>query len=159
MLSRFCRTVLTTAAIGLTLTNFPVAQASPAGSDRPGQMSADQMHERIKARMDKLADRLEIKASQQDAWDAYERSVEMLGERHEKKLGDDADAVTIARYRAGRATAFARKLTAIADATAKLQAVLTKDQQKILNEISRRSIERGRELRNRMGSRTQGGRE
>jgi len=93
----------------------------------------------LKARLNKLSERLEIKASQQAVWEEYAKSVEMLAEHHENKPGADADAATISRDRAERATEFAQKLTKVADATSKLQAVLTDDQKKIFNQISHHS--------------------
>jgi hypothetical protein len=104
------------------------------------QMSPEKMHEHMKARLDKLAERLEIKSSQQAAWGEFAKSVGMLAERSMKKPNDDADAATILRYRAEKATEFAKKLTRIADATAKLQTALTEDQRKILNQTSRRFL-------------------
>ena len=59
-----------------------------------------------------------------------------------KKPNDDADASTISRYRAEKATEFARKLTKVADATAKLQTALTEDQRKVLNQASHRFLDR-----------------
>jgi hypothetical protein len=104
------------------------------------QISPERMHEHMKARLDKLAERLEIKSSQQAAWEEFAKSVEPLVEPGVKKPNDDADAATIVRYRAERATEFAKKLTGIADATAKLQKILTADQRKILDQVSRRFL-------------------
>lgn len=105
------------------------------------------MHDRIKARLDKLADRLEIKSSQQAAWEAFENSVEKLPEKRIGRPGEGADAAAIARFRADRAEAFAEKLSGIADATAKLESVLSPDQRKIFDEASRKSLERMRRHR------------
>jgi hypothetical protein len=104
------------------------------------QTSPERTHEFMRARLDKLAERLEIKSSQQAAWEEFTKSIEPLLEQHVKNPDDDADAAAIARFRAERATEFARKLAGIADATAKLQKVLTADQQKILNQASRRFL-------------------
>jgi len=114
-----------------------VALASGEHYDQT-QISTEGMHEHIKARLDKFAERLEIKASQQAVWEEYARSVESLADRSSKKPKDDADAATISRYRADRVTEFAKKLTVIADATAKLQKALTEDQRKILTQVVRR---------------------
>jgi hypothetical protein len=59
-----------------------------------------------------------------------------------KKPGKDADAATIARFRAEQATGFAGKLTRIADATAKLQAALSEDQRKILSQTAQQVLHR-----------------
>lgn len=116
-----------------------VALASPDEHHNQKQISPEKMHEHMKARMDKLAARLEIKASQQAAWEQYAKSVESLADRGVKRPDHDADAdaATISRYRADRATEFAKKLTSIADATDKLQKALTEDQRKILSQVLR----------------------
>jgi hypothetical protein len=102
------------------------------------QVSPEKMHEHMKARLDKLAARLEIKASQQPAWEEYAKSVESLADQSIKKPNGDVDAATLSRYRADRVTEFAKKLSVIADATAKLQKVLTEDQRKILTQALHR---------------------
>lgn len=129
----------------LMITFHSVAIASTGGHCDQKQMSHEQMspekmHEHMKDRLDKLAERLEIKSSQQAAWSEFSKSVGMLAERSEKKPNDDADAATISRYRAEKATEFAKKLTKIADAIAKLQKVLTEDQRKTLDQASRRFL-------------------
>jgi phage gp16-like protein len=101
------------------------------------QMGAESMYEHIKIRLDKLSERLEIKSSQLAAWDEYSKSVEGLVEPNSNRSKEDADAQTIARYRADRAASVAKKLSVIADATAKLQSVLTEDQRIIFNRVSR----------------------
>lgn len=50
------------------------------------QMSPEKMHEHMKDRLDKLAERLEIKASQQAAWGEFAKSVGMLSEQGVKNL-------------------------------------------------------------------------
>lgn len=130
--------ILITIAIAATLMTFfnSIAIASPGGHCQQMQLSPEKMHARIKARLDKLAERLEIKSSQQSSWEEFAKSVEMLPQQDIKKPDDDADAATISRYRAERATEHAKRLTGIADATAKLQMSLTENQRKILNQLS-----------------------
>ena len=139
--------ILSTIVIGIVLvTSFhTVAMANPAESYGHKQTSDEKMREHIKARLDRLAERLEIKSSQQAIWDEFTKSVEMLADRNEKKPGYDADAATISRYRAARATDVAGKLTRIADATARLQAVLSTDQRKILDQTAHRFLRDDRE--------------
>lgn len=145
---------LPTLAIGaLLMTIFhSAAMASPIGHCDQKQMSREQMNpekvqERMKARLDKLAEQLEIKSSQQPAWSEFAKSVVTLAEQGVKKPNDDADAATISRYRAEKATEFAKKLTRIADATEKLQAVLAEDQRKTLNQASRHFLLKSHERR------------
>jgi hypothetical protein len=137
---KLSKLMLSIIALGaLLLPTFQsVAVASPDEHQDQKQIRAEKMHEHVKAGLDKLAERLEIKASQQTAWEEYAKSVETLADRSAKRPDHDADAATISRYRAERATEFAKKLTVIADATDKLQKVLTEDQRKILSEVLRR---------------------
>lgn len=131
--------MLATVVIGaILLVSFhSVAMANPDGHCDAMQMSTEKKHEYMKARLDKLAARLEIKSSQQAAWDDFSRSVETLAERHAKEPKDDADAAAILHYHAERAAEFAKKLTVIADASAKLETVLTDDQKKTFDQASR----------------------
>jgi hypothetical protein len=139
--------VLSTIVIGaILMTSFhSVAMANPAESYGHKQMSQEKIHERMKARLDKLAERLEIKSSQQAIWEEFAKSVEVLADRDAKKPNEDADAATISRYRAERAADFADKLGKIADTTAKLQAALSADQRKILDQTAHRFLHYDRE--------------
>lgn len=124
---------------------LPAAAQAPAPGG-PGMMhrwDPAQMQAKIKAHLAKLHERLEIKASQQKAWDAYAKSVEAIPEGMKKRPGKDADAATLARFRAERAAHFAKKLSAIADTTAKLEAVLTPSQRQVFDAAARRYGHRG----------------
>jgi LTXXQ motif family protein len=134
--------VLSTMVIGaILMTTFhSVAMANPSENYDHKQMNQEKMHEHMKVRLDKLAERLEIKSSQQAVWEEFANSIEMLADRNVKKPNDDADAATISRYRAERATEFSDKLTKIADATAKLQAALSVNQRKILDQTAHRFL-------------------
>ena len=131
--------ILGTMAFGAFLigNGSSVVMASPGEQCDARQMGPESMHEHIKIRLDKLSQRLEIKSSQLAAWNEYSKSVESLVEPDSNKPKEDADAQTIARYRADRATGMAKQLSMIADTTAKLQSVLTEDQRKIFNQVSR----------------------
>ncbi len=118
---------------GSAFANEPTAHG--AMHDQHGQ-GIEHMREYQHMRLNKLANRLEIKASQQSVWEAYVKSVEAMPEKHADAPGHDADAATIAHDRADRAAEFAKKMADIADATASLQKVLTADQQKVFNEAS-----------------------
>ncbi|MCC7079105.1 MAG: Spy/CpxP family protein refolding chaperone [Burkholderiales bacterium] len=120
--------------------------------ERMSQMTdADraQMRERMQAhmsqRLDRLAARLEIKASQQDAWEAYRKARSSMFDNPARPPARDADAATWARFRADMAQRRAQHLTAMAEATASLQAALAPQQRKVLDEISRQSGPRGRQ--------------
>ncbi len=130
--------ILTAIALGtflLTDVNSVVV-ASPGEHCDSKQMSSESIHERINSRLSNLAERLEIKSSQQATWEEYAKSVEALAQQSSKRPNDNADAATLSHYRADRADDFAKKLNVIADATAKLQKVLTEDQRKIFNQVS-----------------------
>jgi hypothetical protein len=134
--------ILATIVTGtILMTTFhSIAMATPAEPYDQKQMNQEKMHEHMKVRLDRLAERLEIKSSQQAVWEEFAKSVEMLADRNAKKPNDDADAATISRYRAEKATEFANKLNRIADATAKLQTALSEDQRKILNQTAHRFL-------------------
>ncbi len=131
--------MLATVAIGVVLlvSFHSVAMANPEGHCDAMQMSTEEKHEYMKTGLDKLAARLEIKSSQQAAWDDFSRSVETLAERHAKEPKDDADAAAILHYHAERATEFAKKLTVVADASTQLETVLTDNQKRVFSEASR----------------------
>ena len=140
--------LLAAVAIGIfaTISTYSMSMANTelqSESSRLANFAA--MNERIQHRLEKLSDRLEIKASQQSEWEEYARSVSMLEDRNWKRPDDDADAATIAHYRADRATVLAKELTGIAEATDRLQKVLTADQRKIFDQVSRLSLHRTRE--------------
>ncbi len=126
---------------------YSIAMANPAEHRDHKQMNPEQMQqyrqEHMKIGLDRLAQRLEIKASQQAVWEDFTKSVEMLTDQNAKKPDDDADAATIAHYRADRAAVFASKLNRIADATSRLQAMLSEDQRKIFNQTAHRFLRHG----------------
>ena len=137
-------TVVTGAILIISFRSIAIAapeQQVDRGRINPEQFH-ERMHEHLQARLDRLAQRLEIKASQQPVWEDFAKSVEMLADGNAKRPGNDADAATIARFRAARATEFAGKLSRIADATAKLQAALSADQRKILNQTAQLMLHR-----------------
>jgi hypothetical protein len=130
------------------------ASAQPYGEGQRGprmsQMTeADraQMRERMQARvnqrLDRLAARLEIKASQQGAWEAYRNTVTSAFQARPQRPARDADAATLMRFRAERAQYHAQRLVSLADATAKLHAALEPAQQKVLDEVVRQIGQRG----------------
>jgi hypothetical protein len=123
-----------------------LAMAADTGAKAATDMT-QQRQEMIQKRLDDTASRLEIKASQQAAWQTYASASKALAERGAMRprvaTPDTRDAATLARERADNATAVAQKLTTLADATATLQATLSPEQQKVFNEIARRSGPRG----------------
>ncbi len=121
--------LLTATAQSATLTPLAAESAEWHGSP-------EQMHERIKSRLDKLHERLEISATQQTAWNAFAATMEALPAPHATPPGPNADAAAILHFRAELATEMANRLSVMADATDKLEAVLTADQRKILAEES-----------------------
>jgi hypothetical protein len=62
----------------------------------------------IKARLARMAERLEIKSSQQGAWQTFAKAVEEPLNAPMKK--PDADAATMSRLHADFATAYAKKI-------------------------------------------------
>jgi hypothetical protein len=125
-------------AAGLTLAAAAPASAMPGPGGREMSPEMQQrMQSRMQGRLDQMAKRLEIKASQQDAWQAYVKVHQQMFDGGLKPAPKDADAATIARHRADMAAQMATKLSSLADATAKLQGALTPDQVKLLAEMTR----------------------
>jgi hypothetical protein len=130
---------------------FMTSAALAASDDRPDRGAAsggtpaarvEHRQEWIRSRLEQAANRLEIKASQQSAWEAFAQSVQAFAvPPAAARPARDADA--IARFRADRAGENARKLAQVADATAKLQSVLGPDQRKVLDEMAHRFMHRG----------------
>ena len=134
ILVAFVATSLGAVAIAADAGKPPAPRTAAA---TPADM-AQRHQEMMQRHLDSAAARLEIKASQQSAWQGYSAAVkELAAEGKPPRPDADADAATIARQRAERASAFARKLGAIADATAKLQSVLTPEQKGVLTELTR----------------------
>ncbi len=113
-------------------------------------MQAPPAKERIAARMDRMASRLEIKPSQQKAWDEYAKSVESFAENRPKMPGENANAVEIAKFRERMAKEASEKFSRIAAATEKLRDALDANQREVLDRMARNSMHRpgmGRETR------------
>ena len=110
--------------------------AADAVKDRGAQW-AQHRQEWVRAKLDRDANRLEIKASQQTAWQSYASARMAFADRSMVRPAPDADAAAIAKLRADRAAEAARKLATLADATAKLESVLSPEQRKTLDQIAR----------------------
>ena len=104
----------------------------------------ERMRARLASRLDRLGERLEMKASQQSAWAEFRKSVESVIQERPQRPARDADAATLTRYRADMAQRGAQHLSILADATAKLQQALEPDQRKVLDEVVRKLGSRGR---------------
>jgi hypothetical protein len=141
----------------LLLPTAPMAAQGPEArseSMRPGrgapltEAERAQMLERMQARMnqrlDRLAARLEIKASQQEAWSTYRAAVQSTFQNRPARPAPDADAATLLRFRADMAQRRAQHLGTVADATAKLQQALDPNQRKVLDELARSHGGRGK---------------
>lgn len=135
---------LAVAVLAMLCCSDGVAAPDKAGS----ALSGDDNHQawirfhdaQIQAELDAAAARLEIKASQQSPWTEYSQAFKAVreppsGANSPDDIKDDA-AARIRRH-ANEISALAQKLSRLADATSKLQAVLTPDQRETLNQISR----------------------
>lgn len=129
------------AAALLAVSAFPLAAAAHGhyACDQHHRLDSKQRAKFARRYLDRQATMLEIKASQQPAWDAYAAAkFELLtGFDNAKPLPLDADAATVARRRADRAKATAQSLDKLADATTKLEATLTDNQRKVLDRMTR----------------------
>jgi hypothetical protein len=135
-----------TAAIAVSAALMCGISAS-AWADTPAKEGMQGMHadmakhhqEMMKAGLSKAADRLEIKASQQGAWQAFAKVIEdTMGMPPKMQMPDsNADAATLTRHHADIVAARAKSMAQIADATAKLQEALTPEQRTTLTQIVR----------------------
>jgi cell fate (sporulation/competence/biofilm development) regulator YlbF (YheA/YmcA/DUF963 family) len=119
--------------------SFAGAMAQGHHCDQRHQVSAEQRGQWAKKHLEHEAAMLEIKASQQAAWDAYSAAkLEMMTAFGDgRPMLPDADAAAAMRQRAEQATAMAQRLSKLADATASLQSVLDEGQRKVLDRIVR----------------------
>jgi hypothetical protein len=97
----------------------------------------------VHAKLERDANRLEIKASQQAAWQEYAKARTALAERQMMRPSQDLDAAGLAKLHADRVADAARKLAVLADATAKLEVVLSPDQRQTLDQMARHGHHRG----------------
>lgn len=144
---RFASLVLAASllAVAVPVLSQPSTDNQPSTSGQSATRQ-DRMREHIQARLNRMAERLKLEPSQQDAWAAYAKTVEgMVGTGLARPAGD-ADAATLVRFRAQLAAEQAQKLNQLADATATLQQTLNPAQQKILSDLVRNphGMNRGR---------------
>ena len=124
------------------LAALPLVSMSQQAHDQVDPPHAARMHEHMQQMMDRhldhLAARLEIRASQQEAWKAFAGSVRaMVPAAPPEPPARDLDAAARARQAADRAADRAKRLAQLADATAKLQQTLDPPQKEVLNEVAR----------------------
>lgn len=134
------RSVVSVALAGSLLALSVPVLSQPADGPAPTQDAATRqahMRERVQAGLQRMAERLQLDASQQDAWAAYTKTVEGLVGGGWSKPPADADAAGLLRFRAERAAEHAQKLTQLAQATAALQEALNPEQRKVLDEMAR----------------------
>jgi len=134
LLALTCVGTLVTAAVpalGETnTTGYPAVTEDSATRDA-------RLREHLQAHLERMATRLKINASQQQAWATYAQTVSTAFATRPSRPAADADAAAILRFRASLATTHAQRLTQVADATAKLEQVLSPEQRKTLDEIVR----------------------
>jgi len=138
------------ASIGLVSSSAAEPPRADAAARDAGAMNGthegmgQRWAQHVQAHLDKLAERLEIKASQEAAWQKFSAAFRnnmslhaMMGhaDGHEPA---DADAAALARQQADRAWDHAQKLTQLADATAALQQALAPEQRLVFDEAARR---------------------
>lgn len=125
----------------------PTDSNAPAAATDPAARQA-RIEQHLQARLDRMAERLQITPAQQPAWSTYVDTVKGLIGTKLTRPAPDADAASIARFRAEFATERAGKLAQLADATSALQQALEPQQQKTLGEIVRHA---GRRAHHRRG--------
>lgn len=130
----------TSIAILLGVTAVPLTSNAHERAPMEGHPpNADMRAHWTKAEMEREANWLEIKASQQSAWDAYVAAhIDLMHALDNfQPLAPNVDAGAAMRQHAERTEAFAQSLATVADATEKLQSVLDDNQRKVLNRIVR----------------------
>jgi hypothetical protein len=117
------------------------AAEPPAAAADPHEAMAQHFAKHVQGHLDALAERLEIKASQQEPWQGFATAFRDVMTAHATDMGApvaaDSDAASMIRAHATRAAEHAQKLARLADATAKLQQALNPDQRQVFNEVAR----------------------
>ena len=137
------------ASIGLVSSSAAEPATMPR-DDAPSHSMHATMDQRwsqhVQHHLDKLAERLEIKASQEAAWQKFSAAFRDTLRLHAaaahaamsaSEHGADTDAAMLARQQADRAAEHAQKLAALADATAALRQSLGAEQRLVLDEAAR----------------------
>jgi hypothetical protein len=127
------------ASVGAAWAADPAADPGSAMA-RHRQEWAQHRMEWVRAKLDMDANRLEIKSSQQSAWQEYAKARTALADRNFTRPAGEMDPAAMAKQHAERAAEGARKLAVLADATAKLQSVLSPEQRMTLAQISRHGM-------------------
>lgn len=134
--------------VGFATTPSAAAQSESEGGAPPFGVRIERMGaELVQARLDGAAARLEIRASQEPAWNAFAAAVKALfaappgvAARPERTANQPEDAAALLHRRAAAELARAQSLTQLADATSKLQAVFDPNQRQVLNQIVRTQL-------------------
>jgi len=167
--SFFSKNRLFTLAVGvayLGIQGLAYGQDDPRlpPKDRPRMQGIDwQKHEQMHTEMmlNSIANRLEIKASQQIQWGEFALAFKALHSMHNMqnslpvdrpemdkfKLPGQMDAATLAKLMAEKMTDQAAKMTILASKTEQLQKVLTPEQQTTLNQFAIQALSHRRYMR------------
>ncbi|HLF22789.1 MAG TPA: hypothetical protein VI565_02630, partial [Burkholderiales bacterium] len=95
----------------------PSAWSQPADTNAPAVRDNTAARQaRMQERLNRMAERLQITPAQQDAWAAYAGTVQRLVGTKLARPAPEADAASVARFRAELAAERAQKLTRLADA-------------------------------------------
>jgi hypothetical protein len=123
----------TVSASAADASSAPVAKMAPA--ERKAEMEKHRQ-EMFKHMSDRMADRLEIKPSQQAAFQAYTTALQTAMTPPANHPEYKSDAAGIARMNADLAAEHAKRLAAVADATAKFQEALSPEQRKTFDQMA-----------------------
>lgn len=148
-----CATAIAALAGGVGASAMAQDAAGPAASRQGGGPPAAVLERMqrmraaaIQARLDQAAARLQITASEEPAWQAYSKAVKSFAQPPARPAarraagGAAPDAAAMLKRIAAAAMTRAQRLDALADATGKLQAALSPNQQEVLNEIVRTQL-------------------
>lgn len=117
------------------------AQRAPMTDAEKAQIKA-KILEKTQAKLNDWERELNITQAQQSQWNAYATAIKNMKVSKYKLTRPDynADAATLAQYEAQKAANQAEVLADVSDATAKLQAILTPEQQTKFTNIVRSKV-------------------
>lgn len=127
-----------------------LAQASPVTSPVTNQADSTE-HSRqtrmerdrtdrarfMQKNLDKMADRLQITAKEQPAWDQYKAARLGMWSQGFEQPSANMNAADLAAFHAKRAEQMAKKMSDLSQATSVLRAALTPSQQQVMDEMAR----------------------
>ncbi len=149
-----CMGLAGVAMLGGTAMAQPAVGPAPNGAAAMRARMAQARTARVQARLDQAAARLEIRASQEPAWNAFAAAVKAyFGAQpgaaagpgraaNQQTANQQEDAAALLHRLAAADLTRAQNLQKVADATTRLQAALDPNQREVLNQVVRMQLRR-----------------